>query len=174
MNLKIFIAGCLIALACPVAAIDRPQPEAGEINGLHAFFDDYLSVYNRRFGHPERSAQFRKELGDLVRMPLLQVPPAGAPFAPESVEALGAGFERFVTMLEQRGVARLRWQQVQLNRLSENKVLANNVGHGVNEDGEVVYETVSLYLLYRDESGWRISLFNPYSLENRLSIRPAM
>ncbi|MEM9302301.1 MAG: hypothetical protein AAGE01_09340 [Pseudomonadota bacterium] len=167
------IAACLLAFACQVSvANDAVGANPGA--ELRAFFDDYLSVYNRRFGRPERSAQFREDLGKVVRMPVLQVPPQGAPFAPESVASLGANFERFVTMLEQRGVAKLEWEEVDIHPLTANKALANNVGRGVNEAGETVYETVSLYLLHRDDEGWRISLFSPYNVDNRLLIGPEL
>jgi len=165
-------AALLLVLLCqiPVAQAAQGVDVRAE---LRDFFDDYLSVYNRRFGQPERSEQFRRELGELVRMPVLQVPPRGEPIAPESVAVLARNFESFVTMLEQRGVTRLEWKDVDLHLLTDNKALANNFAQGIGQDGEIVYETVSLYLLHRDDSGWRISLFSPYSVVNKLQIAPA-
>ena len=54
--------------------------------------------------------------------------------------------------------------------ITQHHEVANNIGRGVNADGETVYETVSLYLLHRDDEGWRISLFSPYSVGNTLRI----
>lgn len=136
-----------------------------------AFLDRYLAVYNRRFGHPERSAQFRKELGDLVSAPMMLAPSMSKPQVPPSTDAFTQGFEGFVKMLESKNVARLQWQSVELHVLSENKVLANNVGHGITHTGELAYETVSLYLIYRVADSWKIALFSPYEMENKLRIK---
>ena len=36
-------------------------------------------------------------------------------------------------------------------------------------DGNVVYETISIYLLIRDKDQWKIALFSPYDMANKLS-----
>ncbi|WP_152025259.1 hypothetical protein [Congregibacter litoralis] len=82
------------------------------------------------------------------------------------MSAFTKNFEAFVNMLDSKKVMRLEWQRVQLQILTPNKILANNVGHGLNAAGEVVYETVSLYLLVRDEGDWKIALFSPYDVKN--------
>ncbi len=167
---RLLIAG-LCAFVCQAAAASGVMPQGDPGAELRAFFDDYIAVYNRRFGQPQQGEQFRVEIGSLVQMPVLQSPPKGAPFAPESAAALGANFERFVTMLEARGVTRLEWLQVDVHPLTDNKALANNVGRGVNAQGETVYETVSLYLLHRDDDqGWRIAVFSPYDVSKTLQI----
>lgn len=145
---------------------DREQIE----REASAFFDDYLAVYNNRFGHPERSAQFRQELGDLVQMPLLISPPINAPQTPPSKEAFTKNFEGFVKMLEGKKVTRLEWKQKQLHVLTPNKVLANNIGYGYTDAGEVAYETISLYLIYRHDDAWKIAMFSPYNVENNLRL----
>lgn len=168
--MRLLIAG-LCTFVCHAAAATGVTSSGDPGAELRAFFDDYIAVYNRRFGQPEHGERFRAEIGNLVQMPVLQVPPKGAPVAPESAAALGVNFERFVTMLEARGVARLEWLQVDVHPLSANKALANNIGRGVNGEGETVYETVSLYLLHRDdEQGWRIALFSPYDVNKPLRI----
>jgi len=160
-----FYAALLLATCCAASA---DPPSAHELLELEAkgFMDRYLAVYNRRFGHPERSEQFRRELGELVLTPLMVAPPMTKPRVPISLGAFTENFEGFVKMLESRGVTRLKWQRTQLQILTENKILANNVGHGLNAAGETVYETVSLYLLFRDEGSWKIALFSPYDTEN--------
>lgn len=165
---KAICASLLLAMSTFVSASENDS-QAIEREAA-AFLDNYLSVYNRRFGHPERSAQFRRELGELVHMPFLQAPPTGKPLVPESLEAFTASFEGFVSMLEQKNVDRLEWQQVQLHVLTPNKVLANNIGRGLTVNGEVAYETISLYLLYRGEDGWKIAMFSPYYINNALSL----
>ena len=50
--------------------------------------------------------------------------------------------------------------------LSPSKAVANNVGHGIDADGQVVYETASVYLVYRSDASWVIQTLNPYLLEN--------
>jgi hypothetical protein len=123
-------------------------------------------VYNRRLGNPDRSEQFRRELSEMVLMPLMVAPPMAKPRVPNSMGAFTENFEGFVSMLETSGVTRLEWQRTQMQVLTKNKILANNVGHGVNAAGEIVYETVSLYLLFRSNGKWQIALFSPYDTEN--------
>ncbi|WOJ97391.1 hypothetical protein R0137_02180 [Congregibacter brevis] len=134
------------------------------------FFDAYLAVYNKRFGHPERSAQFRQELSDLVQMPLLISPPMSAPQTAPSKEAFAKNFEGFVKMLEGKSVTRLEWQETQFHVLTDNKVLANNVGFGYTDTGEIAYETVSLYLIYRHDDSWKIAMFSPYDVDSYLQL----
>ncbi len=134
------------------------------------FMDEYLGVYNRRFGYPERSAQFREELGRLVTMPFLQSPPTTKPRVPETRAEFTKNFEGFLNMLEDKGVVRLVWAQKEFKVLTPNKVLVNNIGQGLSADNKVVYETVSLYLLYREDQGWRIAMFSPYSVENLIHL----
>lgn len=146
------------------------QSVTDDEHSLRTFFAEYLDIYNRRFGHPDRSAQFRSELQSVVLLPLMQAPPSSAPRVVETADVLGRNFEGFVTQLEKKGVAELRWNSVELQMLSENKAIANNIGHGVDADGNVVYETVSVYLLYRQDGKWRIFLFSPYALDKRISL----
>ena len=164
-TIRRFCAALLLVTCCTTSA---DPPTARDLLELEAkgFMDRYLEVYNRRFGHPERSEQFRRELGELVLMPLLLAPPMTRPRVPASLGAFTKNFEGFVEMLEAREVKRLVWQRVQLQVLTPNKILANNVGHGLNAAGDVVYETVSLYLLFRDEGSWKIALFSPYDPAN--------
>jgi len=134
------------------------------------FFDDYLAVYNRRFGHPNRSAQFRLEIGEIAHMPLLLAPPGGQPQVPESRESVARNFERFLSDLESKGVTKLQWQQVSVHVLTPNRVLANNIGQGVNDAGEILYETISIYLLVRNGNKWQIAMFSPYDLDKAVHI----
>jgi len=149
---------------------------AGESDSIEQqasqFMDEYLAVYNRRLNRPEHSDLFRSELAALVHTPLLLSPPTGTPQVPSSADHLARNFEAFVTQLEGKDVVRLEWQQTQFRVLTPNKVLANNIGHGVTANGDVAYETISLYLLHRpspDES-WKIAMFSPYSLSHKLSL----
>lgn len=166
INFRSLLA-CLLLTLSYSALADPNERQMIELEA-QAFMERYLNVYNRRFGHPERGEQFRKELGELVGMPLLVSPPTSTPRVPPSREAFTKSFEAFVRMLDTKQVARLEWERLNLQVLTRNKVLANNIGHGYNEAGELVYETVSLYLLYRDDSEgeWKIVLFSPYDIEN--------
>ncbi|MEM9531446.1 MAG: hypothetical protein AAGA23_11035 [Pseudomonadota bacterium] len=164
----LFFAGLLVLFSNSVTA-DAADPQL--INReVSDFFDEYLSVYNRRFGKPERSEQFRREIGELVTFPLLQAPPVGQPRVPENLDAFARGFESFVSSLEKKSVQRLVWESVEFEILTPNKVLANNIGVGLTADGAVAYETVSLYLLYRTENGWKIVMFSPYDRNNTLQL----
>ena len=163
----------LLTLACTSILADEPDSRLAEWEAS-AFFNDYLDVYNRRFGHPERSEQFRSEISTLVNFPVMQSPPTGLPFVTESKEDFGRNFEGFLIGLEKKGVSQLVWKKTSFHALSPNKVLANNIGHGVDDDGNILYETVSLYLLVKGDDGWRISLFSPYLLDNDLQIQPLL
>jgi hypothetical protein len=87
----------------------------------------------------------------------------------ESAEQVGRNFAGFVAKLEQKGVERLQWQDKQLKVLSPTQVLASNVGRGVDADGKVLYETVSIYLVYKIDGRWKIISLNPYQVDNRIA-----
>ncbi|MFK7956874.1 MAG: hypothetical protein AB8B96_12345 [Lysobacterales bacterium] len=169
MNIiKIFCAAFLM-IACNWASAVANQNALIE-QEARAFFDRYLATYNNRFGHPDRSDQFRQQLGELVQIPLLQAPPMSAPLVPDSLDTFTRNFEGFVTMLEGKNVVKLEWQQVEIQVLTPNKVLANNIGFGFTADGEVAYETISLYLLYRNGDNWKIAMFSPYQMDNAIHL----
>ncbi|MEO1245300.1 MAG: hypothetical protein AAFX56_06390 [Pseudomonadota bacterium] len=168
---KLFaIAAFLICSTCFADEADRLVIE----QEAATFFDNYLEVYNRRFGYPEKGQQFRSEINAVVNMPVLQSPPTSAPFVTDSREDFGRNFEGFLMSLEQKGVTQLVWYKTSFHILSPKKVLANNIGHGIDDDGKVIYETISLYLLVCGNDGWRISLFSPYLVENELLIESSL
>ncbi len=163
----------LLAVVCSTAFAEEPDTLRIEQEAA-AFFDNYLDVYNRRLGHPERSEQFRSEISAVVHLPVMQSPPTSLPFVTESADDFGRNFEAFLTGLEKKGVTRLIWDKTSFHLLSPRKLLANNIGHGIDENGNVLYETISLYLLVRDDNDWRISLFSPYLIENELQVEPSL
>ena len=166
---KAWLTGILLVMSLLPAAVSGSEQMQLEMEASK-FMDDYLAVYNRRFGRPQRSQQFREELGNLVTMPFIQSPPTSKPRVPATREEFTKNFEGFVTMLEGRGVVRLVWAKKELRVLSSKKVLVNNIGHGLTADNEIAYQTISLYLLYREDDVWRIAMFSPYDLENQLEL----
>ena len=73
-------------------------------------------------------------------------------------------FLGFTKNLDKQGVRSLEWKDVRIHVLTPTKALANNYAHGIDEEGNVVYETVSVYLIYKTDEGWRIQTFNPYHI----------
>ncbi|GAB4200303.1 MAG: hypothetical protein Tsb002_36390 [Wenzhouxiangellaceae bacterium] len=137
---------------------------------VRQFFEQYLAVYNRRFDHPQDDTAFKEDMAGFLHGPLLQLPPTSPPRLMESAELAASNFAGFVALLEQKGVRRLYWHEMQLQVLTPTKVLANNIGHGVDAEGNVVYETISVYLLYKSEAGWRIVVFSPYQMANKFEL----
>ncbi len=158
---------CLLVGAVPLCMAEETVPVEAQVD---QFFDQYIATYNRRFGQPERDAAFQTEIVEHIHTPLLQAPPTGTPRVLESAEAVGRNFAGFVTMLERKGVQQLQWQDKQIRVLSPTQALANNVGQGIDANGKVVYETVSIYLVYKIEGSWQIISFSPYGIQNRISI----
>lgn len=148
------------------ATIKETQPSHAQLKKEATdFLNVYLNAYNKRFGHPERKESFMAELTGLLNDPFILAPPKNKPFSPDNL----TGFERFVQGLEKKGAVKLRWEEMNLHVLTEKKILANNVGFGIDAGGKVVYETVSVYLLYRTDNGWKIVLFSPYDMQNKLT-----
>lgn len=133
------------------------------------FFQTYINTYNKRFGHPEKANDFIDELSQLINQPFIMSPPQGKPFYPQDPELMKRAFNGFVQNLENKGATKLVWKEISFHVLTQNKMLANNVGHAVDENGNVVYETVSVYLINRVNNQWKISLFSPYTMSNKLS-----
>lgn len=159
-----------LVLSLGMASLGAAQDSSAVVAEVDAFFDRYIATYNRRFGYPARDAVFREEIVEYLNTPLLQAPPNRTPWMVDSAEQVGRNFAGFVSQLESKGVARLQWREKQLNVLSPTQVLASNVGEGVDADGNVIYETVSIYLVYNIEGRWKIISFSPYAMENRLSL----
>lgn len=133
------------------------------------FFTEYLQSYNRYFADPENDPELRV-ITEHFQMPLMQAPPVGQPFVPESREQFAAGLKGFINNLSDKGVESLQYKEVQIHILTPTKVVASNIGHGIGQDGDVVYETVSLYLLHRSKVGWKIALISPYAIERALNL----
>lgn len=134
------------------------------------FFHDYINSYNRRFKHPAKKEAFINDLSALVNMPFMMSPSNSTtlPRIFNTLDEFSPFFERFVQNLESKGAVSLQWQEINLHVLSENRILANNVGLALNAEGEKVYETISLYLIQRINNQWKIVLFSPYDFANRL------
>jgi len=146
------------------------QPASVASHEVRAFFDAYLDTYNQRFGHPEQRAEFIASLSALLHEPFIMSPVNNPPFLLPTTADLTRGFDGFVQQLEAKGAVRLSWQEVNLTPLSEHKFLANNVGVATNSQGEVVYKTLSLYLVVRVDDQWKIALFSPYEMDRKISV----
>ena len=158
----------LFLLLCPTC-VDYAVAESSPESQATEFFEHYLDLYNQRFGHPERSDMFRSEMAKLMYEPLLQVPPKGKPIVHDSRDVFVRNLEAFVVQLEKLGVVELKYEQMQLHSLTENKLIANNIGYGFNEAGDIVYKTISIYLLYFTDNQWRLTLLHGYDTNKALS-----
>ena len=145
------------------------SPQTG-IEEARVFFDHYLEAYNQRFGKPAQTAAFIESLSTLIHDPFIMLPVNNPPFLLPTRADLTRGFDGFVQQLEAKGAVKLTWQEVNLMPLSEHKILANNVGVATNSQGEVVYETLSLYVLVRVDGAWKIAVFSPYDKAYQWSI----
>ncbi len=163
-----FFTMLLLLISGTGCAAQDSRPVEAEVA---QFFDKYIETYNRRFGKPEADAVFQREIAQYLNAPLMQAPPNRSPRVVESAEVAGRNFAGFVAQLESKGVQRLQWHEKQLWVLSPTQVLASNVGHGVNAEGDIVYETVSIYLVYKVEGAWKIVSLSPYQMENKISLR---
>ncbi len=167
LKLSLLVAVTVLNLFLPVthAKNNVVESDVAIKSEVKQFFDTYLKTYNQRFGRPDRTESFINSLSNLVHQPFIMSPPTGAPFQPKDQAAFTQVFNGFVQQLEKKGAVKLTWKSVDFEILSPNKVLANNIGIATNVKGDVIYETISVYLLYRSEDGWKIVLFSPYELE---------
>ncbi|MEM7691619.1 MAG: hypothetical protein AAF194_04135 [Pseudomonadota bacterium] len=131
-------------------------------------FNDYLAVYNARFGNSAADMAFKENIVGYLHTPLVMFPPAGEPRVVTTQEQAANNFAAFTSMLEKRGVEKLQWHTLEVEILSPTKAIANNTGRGVDAKGKVVYETVSVYLVFKGKDGWKIQTLSPYLVENTL------
>ena len=148
-----------------------PNPPSTATAEARVFFDRYLETYNQRFGKPQQTAAFIGALKELIHDPFIMSPVNNPPFQLPTTADLTRGFDGFVRQLEAKGAVKLSWQEVNLTPLSDNKILANNAAVATNTEGEVVYETLSLYLLVRVNGAWKIALFSPYDPNHKVSVQ---
>lgn len=88
----------------------------------------------------------------------------------ESSASYARNLEAFVGLLEAKGVTRLEYQYTEIQVLTPNKVLANNLGRGFSESGDVLYETISIYFLYKNDDRWQIAMLNAYEVGNAFTL----
>ncbi len=145
------------------------ESEALEEN-IREMFESYINVYNRRFQSRTGDAEFREEIVQYLHTPLVMFPATSPPQVVETSAKAAANFAGFTNMLISKGVKNLEWQDLQIRVLSPNKAIANNVGHGTDAEGRLVYETVSVYLVLKSDAGWVIQTLNPYLIDQRFSL----
>lgn len=173
-RMKMKLLGAFLLMAPHLDADAEPAKHATLKAQATQFFHRYIGTYSARLGHPERREKFLGDLSALIHTPFIMAPPSSTPpFYPGDPETLGRVFDGFVQQLERKGAVRMAWQEINLEVLTENKILANNVGLALDADGEVVYRTLSLYLLSRIKGDWKIVLFSPYDFDNKLALGPA-
>lgn len=137
---------------------------------VKSFLDNYLDAYNKRIAKETSADEFIRELSVFLNTPFIIAPPKSASRYPETFEQKKQSFDGFVKSLHKKNAVKLQWREVKLRVLTDNKVLANNVGEGVDHKGRVVYETVSVYLIRKGKDGWKIVLFSPYDINNKIEI----
>lgn len=157
----------LLSMVCTIAAASPNTNDSLEDQALD-FFEQYIGLYNHRLGHPERSDWFQTEMAKLIHAPILNVPLNGAPRATATSSEYASNLDTFIAQLESRGVSRLQYLNIQVHALTPNKVIANNLAHGFNNAGDVLFETISIYLLYQNGEQWQIAMLNAYDVANAL------
>jgi hypothetical protein len=171
MTLIKTLAATLIVVVLLAALPTSAAQDAADVEGeVRDMLERYLAVYNRRFSDAASETEFKSDIVGFLRMPLVMFPPTGAPSVIASPDEAARNFAGFTSMLKSKGVIQLRWHDRQLQVLTPTKVLVNNLGHGVDEEGNLVYETVSVYLLFKSSAGWQIQTLSPYFVENRFEI----
>lgn len=161
----------LVPLILCTACTTSPAADMSLEQQAAVFFEHYIGLYNQRIGHPEQSEAFRYEMARLIHEPMLNSPFKGKPPMSVSSDGFAGNLESFVTVLEELGVTRLQYEQIQVHVLTPNKIIANNIGHGINEAGEILYETISVYFLYRADDQWQIAMLNAYDIDNALNLK---
>lgn len=153
------------------AATQEKQSDETIKAEVSVFFDAYLDTYNQRFGYPEKAEVFVESLSKLIHTPFVMAPPSGQVFYPNTPDLLTRSFDGFVQQLEKKGVAQLVWASESYTVLTNQKVLVNNKALGLDEKGNTVYKTQSIYLAVKSEKGWQIALFNPYDIDRNLDVK---
>lgn len=166
-SLKLLMLPMILTLSIGAAHASASDNSGQVLKEVHAMFDAYMEVYNRRFTNVIDDEGYQTEIAQYLYAPLLMFPPTNKPAVMDTPEAAAKNFAGFTAMLMRKGVTRLKWHDMQLRVLSPTKVLANNVGRGSDVDGNLVYETVSVYVVYKSDDGWKIQTLNPYLVENK-------
>ncbi len=161
------LASTILLLLCTVCAAETSPNHSLEREAA-LFFDDYINTFNTRIGHPERSEAFRSDMAELLYEPLLSAPQKSAPRVMTSRAEYAKNLESFIGFLESKGVVSLQYDSVQLHVLTPTKVLANNIGRGIDAAGETQYETISVYLLYLNEGQWQIAMLSAYDMDKAM------
>lgn len=168
---NIILAALLILAGSPIIALaDNINTTEQKIQGKQ-LFDSYLQVYNERLNNPDGSEKFLEDLAGKLHQPFLIAPQVSAPRSPATDDEFSNSFESFITFLNKKGATKLHWKEINLYPLNEKKTLANNVAYATDKDGKIVYETISVYLLYKSDAGWKIAMFSPYDIANKLEIK---
>lgn len=169
-SMQLLFLPLILAMAIGASPVHAEDDSTQIIDEVRSMFGQYMAVYNRRFNNAIDDAGYKNEIAEYLYAPLLMFPPTSKPAVLDTPEAAAENFAGFTAMLMRKGVTRLKWHDMQLQVLSPTKVLANNVGRGTDIDGNIVYETVSVYIVFKSENGWKIQTLNPYLVENKIDI----
>ncbi len=95
--------------------------------------------------------------------PMVMMPPTGpAPMATR--EKFAPNIKFFMDkVLKANGVVKLKWEKLQIAKLSDTQALVSGLANALDESGNTVEQRASIYLLTKTSDGWAVSVNLPHS-----------
>jgi len=76
----------------------------------------------------------------------------------------------FLNGLKSAGVAKVNWQDININMLSERVAIVSNVAVRFTANGEVYNKVGATYMITKNQDKWLISAFTVHNADNVISV----
>ena len=142
------------------ANVTPTQAALGNPGQIRQVFDEYMAKYNHFLSHQEL-----KQSPQLYSRDLMLMSGRNAPSVVKN-HLFSKQISAFLTGLKQQGVARVEWEKVDIQLLSDKVALAANVAIRYTQSGKVHNRVGATYFLNKGPEGWKISAFAVHSAKN--------
>jgi uncharacterized protein YeeX (DUF496 family) len=140
--------------------VNDAQANKGQVSlnqEIITFFDNYMQHYNDYIKDTSNTDAL-KQMAATYHKSAFQVI-SGVPISPlDNPDELAKGAQRFLDSLVAQGVAKIKWQKVNIELLTDVSAYASNVGVRYKKDGQIFNKAAADYLLVKTAQGWKIAV----------------
>jgi len=156
--MRIFLLSILI--------LTSPLSYAGSQGSGDASLDDFFQHYINSYGEYMNSES--PDINSLLahfHEPLIQLPPNSPPITVKQRSDFAKRLAGFVAMLEGKGAVGLKWETLQVVKLTDTTAFASNIASVLDKQGKTIERRGSLYSLRLTEGKWTIAMAQPLAAD---------
>lgn len=152
--LSLFSSFSILAESKQISTTDEQQ--------IRALYANYMQRYNHYLSHSTLPLE-----PNLYSSQIMVLNSRGSNvFSNDSFNKQVVGF---LDGLKKAGVAKVNWQDININMLSDSVALVSNIAVRYKANGEVHNQVAATYLINKTAGNWLISAFTVHKAENVIS-----